>query len=542
MSVVLINSFRFGAAGGVTPGGALLVVNNTASLTSGEQSLQTRLAGLGYTVTTRAATSAEPADMTPYTPANGGFVAVTSDITSGDLGTKYKTHTGGLLLMEGFAWDEHGYCTSQTGYTDEQTYDLVGSHAVLGGLSAGNYQFTDYLGAESIMTATGLCAGATVFAERTTGTEPVGFTIESGGALTSGNAAGKRIGFGVGAGVIAGARANFWTVFDASVTWLTGASGGGTPPPPPPSGSRLAWKHPYIPESHFNMPIGSNATWSGNDAAAQQIQSSAYINVNNGWSYTVYLATGSDPIAWCNDYGDGSGSRNAYVPTNIEIPLGTGPGGYDRPVVVVQPNGWECVTLYGANKVSDTWYDCYRVEDVDLRTDGVAGCGSIGSQADGLGALGGLVRRDEVMNRYIPHTLAIAPSPYYLQVGPVWPACADDGDYSETPGGLNRMGYLYAIPPWVDVNTLGLNADALAWAKAAQDYGCYIRDEGGNGATFLAEQSQSGWSDKATYDARTNAAIAQIGIIASYLQRVTNNTSSSVGGGGTPRVALAPPL
>ena len=99
------------------------------------------------------------------------------------------------------------------------------------------------------------------------------------------------------------------------------------------------------------------------------------------------------------------------------------------------------------------------------------------------------------------------------------------------------MGALLAIPPSVDIDALGLSTYGKVIARAAQDYGVYVVDRGGSGITFLAEY---GDPDIQLGRAQRRAGmVAGLEIIRNQLQRVTNNSTTNRGGGGTPRVPLA---
>jgi hypothetical protein len=95
------------------------------------------------------------------------------------------------------------------------------------------------------------------------------------------------------------------------------------------------------------------------------------------------------------------------------------------------------------------------------------------------------------------------------------------------------MGSLLAIPPSVDINSLGItDPRTLEVAKALQRFGCYIVDTGGvgDGIKFYAEQD---------YDVDD---LPGLYLATRELKLVANNGPNSVGGGGTPLYSLAPPF
>jgi hypothetical protein len=152
--------------------------------------------------------------------------------------------------------------------------------------------------------------------------------------------------------------------------------------------------------------------------------------------------------------------------------------------------------------------------------------------------LGGLVRVSDLKNLRIPHATTLVLSQSRLKTGPVWPAVADDYCAYQTPScytGHVPIGALVVLVPSIDVTTLGLTPAGLAFARCLQDYGAYVKDSGGSDLAFLAEDAAAGMSEVA--DIRND-----LSKLTPYLAVVTNNSAQSMGGGGTPRQPLAPPL
>jgi hypothetical protein len=156
----------------------------------------------------------------------------------------------------------------------------------------------------------------------------------------------------------------------------------------------------------------------------------------------------------------------------------------------------------------------------------------------------------------------------------VWPAFNGDsnsGNLGSDPHVV--QGALYAIPPSVSLDTLGLETEPgrqIAWTM--QNYGAYNHDttpaqtcalgvEVGPAGDFRRQfrddwgfpmirtshtaenmprlrRDYSGWSD----GANTGPWIRDLDRIFSNLHVVVNNGPNSIGGGGTPRQPLAPPF
>jgi hypothetical protein len=121
-------------------------------------------------------------------------------------------------------------------------------------------------------------------------------------------------------------------------------------------------------------------------------------------------------------------------------------------------------------------------------------------------------------------------TPYHLRTDLYGPGVGQGGVRAYT-GGVH-MGSLFPIPGWVDVNALDLTPQGFMIAHTLQDYGAYLVDAGGNFALFAetaAENMLSGVRN-------------DISTLQNQLQIVTNNSPNAIGGGGTPRVPLAPAL
>lgn len=138
-----------------------------------------------------------------------------------------------------------------------------------------------------------------------------------------------------------------------------------------------------------------------------------------------------------------------------------------------------------------------------------------------------------------------------------WPAVRGDA-YSTQYGSIGQaiaglgMGSLLAIPSSTDINALGLETAAakkMAWTL--QNYGAYVVDDAHNPAgnwSVIAWDAEKGADDElfaATgyrLDANIGPSYRDTVRIVTALAMVDNNGPSSVGGGGTPRQPLAPPI
>jgi hypothetical protein len=269
------------------------------------------------------------------------------------------------------------------------------------------------------------------------------------------------------------------------------------------------------------MPIGSNAQF----APTSDPQSVSLLDVYGGslnarsWSHPIYQATASDPMRTGTSH---AGTWQFRVPTDAVAAL---PTDGDRHIHVIDPTKQYVDECWVAVKqASGNWWCEYHVRN-NLRGPGV---GENGVRAYGGSAIGGLIRLSEAQANEIRHALAFAMPRAKMAHGPVWPAITEDG--GATYGGALHMGQLVAIPRTVNLSSLGLSPGGMMLARALRDYGAYLVDASSNFA-FFAEP---------TAEHLLAGARADIGKIREQLRVVTNNSATSVGGGGTPIAPLAP--
>ena len=295
----------------------------------------------------------------------------------------------------------------------------------------------------------------------------------------------------------------------------TDPGGTGTPV----AAGRDAWRHPFASTSPWNTAIGSGARFEPRDGSRTASFLTAKPVINRAeWSVATRLARTTDPVATLTAVRN----RTTYT---IRIPPDTvATAGLDRHVTVVQPDGVTAFDMYKISKQSDTQWRAEFVVVVDLRRDGAAA----GARASGMPGFAGLIRRHEVGERRIPHALAIAVPGSVLRTGQMWPATRQDGDARTSYTGQVPMGSLFAIPPGVDVEAMRLSPEGKALARALQDYGAYVVDRSGMASLYCELSCDASGTERMKVDFRT---------LFPHLRAVTNNAPSSVGGGGTPRVA-----
>ncbi len=213
----------------------------------------------------------------------------------------------------------------------------------------------------------------------------------------------------------------------------------------------------------------------------------------------------------------------------------------------------------------DTATSRFLFDDQDLYGEGIYGAHG-GSR---LSAIGGALRLGELVPGAGPirHVLKVnLDSRYNLYYddeteGFRWPALTADGGASHTYGSLRtvppvkeaRMGALLALPPWMDLDSLGFETEpARIMAEAFRDYGAYVVD--GTGWTVYAlitewspggrvlDEFEEAWGFSLKEREKDTPWGRDMDRIFLNLHVIDNNGPDSIGGGGTPRAPLAPEL
>jgi hypothetical protein len=127
----------------------------------------------------------------------------------------------------------------------------------------------------------------------------------------------------------------------------------------------------------------------------------------------------------------------------------------------------------------------------------------------------GLIREGEVASGSIEHALACTFPAALLAPRVVFPATAFD--MNDGYKGTVPMGALLALPASLDLSSLKLSPGGLVIARAAQRYGIYVVDRGGEGVTLKADQHAK--------DAVTPAIRDDLTKIVRSLKRVSASTS-----------------
>lgn len=355
-----------------------------------------------------------------------------------------------------------------------------------------------------------------------------------------------------------------------------GGGGGGTTS----SIFRNPYVQPFAVNSIWNMPIGSSATFSAANLAtagateAPVLDYEHIIQSPTAPLINVYYSSVGWPTV-CSTPTSGTILQTVPVPSSYTV----GPdGGNDGSTFLgpdyrtIQQNQPFSRCTVGANGTAMVAPSLWTVD--------FYGAGIYGAHGGSdLSSIGGSLRVGELRpNQTGPaHAIKLNINSGQLWSGTpgfLWPANNRDSGstvYSGTNSNL-QMGSLLAIPPSVTLASLALQTSLagdntkgpgaqLFWTL--QNYGLYIVDSTASSTTpsFGISIEASGTGPTATgytqgFEAQFfndwgygpqqwgagSAWANDFLLLMSTLQAVTNNTSTTIGGGGAPRVALAAPL
>jgi hypothetical protein len=314
---------------------------------------------------------------------------------------------------------------------------------------------------------------------------------------------------------------------------------------------RDPWLRPFTSHSIWNTPIGSSAQYTPAGFPAEA----------NGVNFDqdiVMKTSGSDPARpW---YQPGSWSYRCSGSYNtgktIRLPdtfLVADPNGSQNTPnyagTFLRPDGRTTDNTSAVARCSPTGpiYGYSSGNPARDATD-IYGDGQLGSHgASSLSSFGGLIRPGELSSSDpIQHVLDLVLYVKYVNYGTSkgfrWPAISADAYASpSTYAGSNvetKMGSLLAIPPNITPASAGITSPvALKMFHALQDYGAYLTDDSAWEASYISiDRSAIGtftWG---------SAEQQQVNKLISMLNDVTNNSPTSIGGGGTPRQPFLPEL
>lgn len=320
-----------------------------------------------------------------------------------------------------------------------------------------------------------------------------------------------------------------------------------------PDAARDPWLWPFSTESIWNTPIGSGAVYVPAEIGAAQnvgIDEELLFRISEGAPHRKLFA----PKSWEQRAGGTKELPGFQVDDAITVPDAR---------KWWTPNACAALLMPDGRTIKNIGVLCrpepggpvfgYNFGDSDIRGDGIRGSHG----ASGMSALGGSIRVGE-LTRPEPIRHAIKVDIYckcYAWFGDDrkgfrWPANSADSYAGKEYGGKNRalvMGSLLAIPPGVTEQSAGLKTEVgRKLFRALQDFGAYVVDDAAWDCHYLcAEKGVAEEVEKKLglkFDDKNGALFADVNALFVLLAVVDNNAPDRIGGGGTPRAPLAPPL
>ncbi len=268
----------------------LFVVGNA---NTPDLAISNRLEQGGYTVQMVADTQSISADV------NGkGLVLVSSTVTSGNVGTKFRDVAVPVINWEHFLEDDFGF----TGNTDAERF-TVGSQTNLNIVNAGHPLAAGLSGIQLVATAPstfswGEPVGSPVIIARLTdgSSHPCLYAYEAGAALNSGTAAARRIHLFLNNETFAALNTNGLKLFDAAVSWATGQTPPPLPAPPTMTGVTLS------PDGSFSFSVT-------NAGGVYRVQTHTNLANAAGW---ISISTNTAPFTFTATNVLGGSPRRFY--------------------------------------------------------------------------------------------------------------------------------------------------------------------------------------------------------------------------------------
>ena len=319
--------------------------------------------------------------------------------------------------------------------------------------------------------------------------------------------------------------------------------------------TRDKFKWPFSSKSPWNMPIGSDARYE-----PANIKQAYFTGADEERFYEIKASDPVRSIYAPSAWGPGRCTGTSYpqgtmrIPDNLIVPDATKTSTPNNPSAFLMPDGKTLVQLAPLGRCSSGGHVYgWRAPEVSIYGDGIPGA----DWGSGLSSFGGSIRLGELTGtRAIRHALKInlwaQKYLYYSSSKPGyrWPADRADNYAASTYGGSNPslvQGTLLAIPPSVTESSLELQTPAgRKLFHALQDYGGYVVDDTAWDAHALSVEKGvlEQFRDTFGYDFQGSSGAFYNDMMKLFkaLYIVDNNGPTNVGGGGTPRAPLAPPI
>lgn len=302
--------------------------------------------------------------------------------------------------------------------------------------------------------------------------------------------------------------------------------------------------NPFNKNSAHHRPIGSGAQYASatHPTTKDWMKKSVFaVNVGGPWGADLATVSNADPLYTVTGTG-----FNIGLPTTVRFPA----AGFDTNIGYNQYGTTDGVSVI-YNRTDNSVHEFFQYKwnngsptaainrqwDIKGLGHGTKSGDRLGTSASGVAMLFGLLRGHEINTpgRKIEHVLQMVlprlpGEPIMLSRDIFLPATNRDASAGQPANNTGSIPYgaLMALPPSVNLDSLGLSEPGRRLAEAIRDYGIYVVD-GGAGA-IRADQHVS-----ATVRAQLMKDISKI---YPHIRMVLNNDnvlSSAAAGGGTPR-------
>ncbi len=218
-------------------------------------------------------------------------------------------------------------------------------------------------------------------------------------------------------------------------------------------------------------------------------------NINTDrWSVPVYtVPKNAEMVSVKLDQPPAGKEALVKAFARVPMPAAARPAaGTDRQLVVWQPSRDRLWEFWRARLAPDGWHAVYggRLDDVSQGPGHFAGArAGWGATASSLPLLGGLITIRELQRGVIPHALAMG-IPHVRAGVYTPPAQRTDGrtkSHTAIPEGARLR-----LNPALDLDQLNMPPAVRAIARAAQDYGIYVRDVSGAVAFYGQDPTPTG--------------------------------------------------
>jgi len=209
--------------------GTVLFVVGVTPLSAADAAVKARIESLGYTVEVKTASAVLTSD------ANGKqVVVISSTVTSGNVGTKFKTVAIPVVLWENGLYDSE---MGMTGTTVGTNYGTTSDTTTVTIVNAAHSLAAGLTGTVAVVSTARAMpygvpnANAVVIAQATSNNRSVIFGYDTNAQMVDGVAAARRVGIFLNDDTATLLTINGWNLFDAAILWAAGTAPATTPTP-----------------------------------------------------------------------------------------------------------------------------------------------------------------------------------------------------------------------------------------------------------------------------------------------------------------------